>query len=142
MPELPFSPARCTVYSHDELLALCDYDVTPARSVRKAIFNYRLWLPGYLRAQQMLWGRVYLHHVLERCVYSVPCIGERLGADVPSTSLLRGRLKYANGESRVISDYNPSSLLTDYVVIFADMILALHLYVVTVKIWLDHGHTL
>ena len=48
-------------------------------------------------------------------------IGEGLGADFSSTSLQRGRFECANGESRVINDYNPTSLLLDYVVIFADL---------------------
>lgn len=54
MPEQPLMPARSIVYSRDELLALRDYDVTLARSVRKSIFNCRLWLPGYLRTRQAL----------------------------------------------------------------------------------------
>lgn len=40
------------VYKRAELLALCSYDVTPARFVRKAIFNNHLWLPGRLRLQR------------------------------------------------------------------------------------------
>jgi len=33
------------MYTRDELLALNRHDVTPARSVRKTIFSYRLWRP-------------------------------------------------------------------------------------------------
>ena len=47
MPELPSLAASRTVFSCDGLLALRSYDVTVARSVLEAIFNYRLWLPGY-----------------------------------------------------------------------------------------------
>ena len=47
----PFSPADRLVYKRAELLALRSYDVTPARSVRKAIFNNHLWLPARLRLQ-------------------------------------------------------------------------------------------
>jgi hypothetical protein len=49
---LPASPVLLTAsraYSRYELLTLCSYNVTPARSVRKAIFSYHLWLPRYLR---------------------------------------------------------------------------------------------
>ena len=48
----PLLPASRTVYKRHELLAMCSHDVTPARSVRKAIFSHGLWLPGYLRLQQ------------------------------------------------------------------------------------------
>lgn len=52
LPELPFSTASRIAYCRHELLVLRNYDVTPARLVRKAIFNSRLWLPGYLRRHQ------------------------------------------------------------------------------------------
>jgi hypothetical protein len=45
----PLQMAGRKVYLRNELLALRDYDVTPARSVRKVIFMHRLWLPGCLR---------------------------------------------------------------------------------------------
>jgi hypothetical protein len=56
---LPASPLLLTAsraYSHNELLTLCCYDVTPARSVRKAIFSYRLWLPRYSRFHRAVWN--------------------------------------------------------------------------------------
>jgi hypothetical protein len=56
---LPASPLLLTAsraYSRNELLSLCCYDVTPARSDRKAIFSYRLWLPRYLRFHRAFWN--------------------------------------------------------------------------------------
>jgi hypothetical protein len=56
---LPASPLLLTAsraYSRNELFTLCCYDVTPARSVRKAIFSYRLWLPRYLRFHRAVWN--------------------------------------------------------------------------------------
>jgi hypothetical protein len=43
--------ASPSVYTRDELIALCTYDVTLALASRKIIFNHRLWLPGHLRKQ-------------------------------------------------------------------------------------------
>jgi hypothetical protein len=56
---LPASPLLLTAsraYSRNELLTLCCYDVTPARSVRKTIFSYRLWLPRYLLIYRAVWN--------------------------------------------------------------------------------------
>jgi len=39
-------------YSREELLRLRPNDVALARSVRKAIFSHRLWLPSYRRTQR------------------------------------------------------------------------------------------
>jgi hypothetical protein len=56
---LPASPLLLTAsraFSRNELLTLCCYDVIPARSDRKAIFSYRLWLPWYLRFHRAVWN--------------------------------------------------------------------------------------
>jgi hypothetical protein len=56
---LPASPILLTAsraYSRNELLTLCCHEVTPARSVRKAIFSYRLWLPRYSRFHRAVWN--------------------------------------------------------------------------------------
>jgi hypothetical protein len=56
---LPASPLLLTAsraYWRNELLLLCCYDVTPASSVRKAIFSYRLWLPRNLRIHPAVWN--------------------------------------------------------------------------------------
>jgi hypothetical protein len=56
---LPASPLLLTAsraYSHNELLTLRCYDVTPGHLVRKAIFSYCLWLPSYLRIHRAVWN--------------------------------------------------------------------------------------
>lgn len=60
--EQPLPLASRIVYSRDELIALCNYDVTVARTLRKTIFNHRLWLPANLREQ--------LKNPVERSVYN------------------------------------------------------------------------
>jgi hypothetical protein len=55
LPALPLLLAASRAYSRNELLTLCCYDVTPARSVRKAILSYRLWLQRYLRIHPAVW---------------------------------------------------------------------------------------
>ena len=43
------------LYSADELLALRNFDVRPARPVRKCIFHYQLWFPRYDRLQYSIY---------------------------------------------------------------------------------------
>jgi hypothetical protein len=56
LPALSLMMTASRAYSRNELLTLCCYDVTPARSVRKAIFSYHLWLPRYLRIHRAVWN--------------------------------------------------------------------------------------
>jgi len=63
------------MYTRDELLALNRHDLTPARSVRKTIFSYRLWRP--LRQRRHA-ARVFKHDEARRS-NAISCSGLSLG---------------------------------------------------------------
>jgi hypothetical protein len=93
----PLQLAGRKVYFRNELLALRDYNVTPARSVRKVLFMHRLWLPGYLRVlQRQNWkfqqrNLVCLHPPHPPPTVQLPAFGPRSAESSISFAFLNGR---------------------------------------------------